>query len=376
MTKLNVGIVGGGYMGKAHAAAFASVGTLFETALKPVLHSVCGSSPQSSQRYAEAFGFQNAAKDWRALVEDKAVEAIIIASPQETHREICAAALALGKPVLNEKPLGATLADAEAMVAAAKASGAVNMIGFNYMKTPVTQHALAKVREGVLGDIISFRAQHTEDFMSDPNEPATWRSHGRANGNMGDLAPHVINHALQFMGPLKEVMADISSAYTTRPDGQGGRVEVSNDDQAHLLCHFENGVRGSLFISRVATGKKMGIEYEICGTKGALRFDQEDQNSLWYYNAQDAEAVRGFRRILAGPAHPDYVSFCQGPGHGTGYQDQIIIQAAHFLRAIETHNMDKGEPAGPSFQAGLDVARVIDSAWRSHESRSWVTISD
>ncbi|MEM9734014.1 MAG: Gfo/Idh/MocA family oxidoreductase [Pseudomonadota bacterium] len=371
MARVNIGIVGGGYMGKAHAAAFASVGTLFETALKPVLHSVCGSAPQSSKRYADAFGFQNAAGDWNALVHDEAVDAIVIASPQNTHREICEAALALGKPVLNEKPLGATLEDAKAMAAAASRSGAVNMVGFNYMKTPVTQHALAMVRSGALGDILSFRAQHTEDFMAGPEEPATWRSHGRANGNMGDLAPHIVNHALQFMGPMKEVMADISSAYQTRPDEAGGRVEVTNDDQATLLCHFENGVRGSLFISRVATGKKMGIEYEICGTKGALRFDQEDQNSLWYYNAEEREAVRGFRRILAGPAHPDYGNFCQGAGHGTGYQDQIIIQAAHFLRAI-----DKGETATPSFQAGLDVARVIDSAWRSHESRSWVTIAD
>ncbi len=369
MTRINVGIIGGGYMGKAHSSAFASVGAVFETALKPVLHSICGSSPDSSKRYAQAYGFINAADDWRQLVENPEVEAVIVASPQSTHRAICEAAFALGKPVLCEKPLGASLEDATAMAAAAKVSGAVHMIGFNYMKAPVTQHAVNMIKKGMIGEIIFFRAAHLEDFLADPNTPANWRTEGRATGNMGDLAPHIINHSLQFMGPLKEVMADIATVYPKRPDGKGGEARVTNDDHATLLCHFESGVRGSLYSSRVATGKKMGIEYEISGTKGALRFDQEDQNTLWYYNAEDNEAERGFRRILAGPAHPDYLNFCQGPGHGTGYVDLVIMQAAEFLRAIET-----GESADPGFEAGLAVSKVVDAAWRSHESRSWVSV--
>ena len=101
----------------------------------------------------------------------------------------------------------------------------------------------------------------------------------------------------------------------------------------------------------------------------ALRFDHEDQNSLWYYNADDGEAEQGFKRILAGPAHPDYLNFCQGPGHGTGYLDQIIMQAAAFLHAINS-----GETAEPGFEAGLAVSKVVDAAWKSHESRAWVSV--
>ncbi|MDD9909103.1 MAG: Gfo/Idh/MocA family oxidoreductase [Ahrensia sp.] len=369
MATLNIGIVGGGYMGKAHASAFASVGTVFETRAKPILHSVCGSNPASSKRYAQAYGFAKAATNWQSLVDDPQVQAIIIASPQETHRPIAEAALALGKPVLCEKPLGASLADAQAMTLAANSSGAVNMIGFNYMKTPVTQHALAMVKSGALGEIVSFRACHTEDFLAGPTTPGSWRTNGPANGNMGDLAPHIVNHALQFMGPIREVMADISTVHTERPDGAGGMVPVTNDDQATLLCHFEHGVCGTLHCSRIATGKKMGIEYEIAGTEGALRFDQEDQNALWYYDASNAASERGFRRILAGPEHPDYVNFCLGPGHGTGYLDQIIIQAAAFLRAV-----DGEADQGPDFAAGLAVSKVIDAAWRSHEAREWVAV--
>jgi len=122
-------------------------------------------------------------------------------------------------------------------------------------------------------------------------------------------------------------------------------------------------------MTRVATGKKMGIEYEIVGSKGALRFDQEDQNSLWYYDANAKASQQGFKRILAGPAHPDYLNFCQGSGHGTGYIDQLVIQAASFLQAIHT-----GKPADPGFDAGLAVSQIIDAVWRSHETRSWVTV--
>lgn len=369
MKKINIGIVGGGYMGKAHASAFASVGTVFETSLKPVLHSICGSTPQSSQHYAEAYGFLNAADDWQHLVEDPAVEAIIVAAPQATHRKICETAFALGKPVLCEKPLGAGLQDATAMSAAAKASGVVNMIGFNYMKTPVTQHALNMVQRGELGEIISFRAAHIEDFLADPATPANWRTEGRANGNMGDLAPHIINHALQFMGPVKELIADIATVFPVRPDGKGGEVDVTNDDHATMICHFANGIKGSLHTSRVATGKKLGLEYEITGTKGTLWFDQEDQNSLWHYDTKDRATEQGFKRILAGPSHPDYLNFCQGPGHGTGYLDLIIMQAAAFLEAIET-----GETAEPGFEAGLAVSKIIDAAWQSHDTRAWVSV--
>ena len=82
-------------------------------------------------------------------------------------------------------------------------------------------------------------------------------------------------------------------------------------------------------------------------------------------------AQRGFRKILTGPAHPDYLPFCQGPGHGTGYQDQIIIEARDFLRAIET-----GEPVWPTLQDGLEVSRVVAAALQSASERRWIELED
>ena len=88
MTKIGIGIVGGGYMGKAHSAAYAGVGTIFETNLRPVLEMVCATTDASAERYKTKFGFNRCTADWRVLVEDPKVEAVIIASPQSTHREI------------------------------------------------------------------------------------------------------------------------------------------------------------------------------------------------------------------------------------------------------------------------------------------------
>ncbi|MEN9012531.1 MAG: Gfo/Idh/MocA family oxidoreductase, partial [Yoonia sp.] len=201
MPEIRIGLIGGGYMGKAHSVAYAAVAGVFDTPLRPVLEMICASSPASAERYRTAYGFHRATDDWRALVSDEAIDAIVIASPQTTHREIAEAAFALGKPVFCEKPLGASLDDSRAMLAAAEAAGAIHMTGFNYIRTPASQFARQLVAEGRIGDVTWFRGEHTEDFFADPALPATWRTQGMGNGTMGDLAPHMINGARALIGP-------------------------------------------------------------------------------------------------------------------------------------------------------------------------------
>ncbi len=366
MTSLGVGIVGGGYMGKAHAVAMSSVGAVFNTALRPRLELVAARSADSAERYRKAYGFERGTADWRALVADDKVDAIVIASTQDTHRAIAEAAFAVGKPVLCEKPLGMSIEDSAAMCSAAEASGVANMVGFNYIRTPASGFARALIEAGEIGEITWFRGEHTEDFLADPTIPANWRTDGDANGTLGDLAPHMINGARALAGPIASVMGMHETVHATRTGGV-----VNNDDQAQMMCRFESGAMGHLFFSRIATGRKMGYAYEISGTKGAIRFDQEDQNALWLYRMEGPEAQQGFTKILAGPAHPDFEPFCQGPGHGTGYQDQIIIEARDFLQAIET-----GEAVWPTFREGHEVNRVIAAARLSQDEGRWVQVND
>jgi predicted dehydrogenase len=366
MTQIGIGIVGGGYMGKAHAVAMAAVGAVFETALRPRLEMVCATSDASAERYRTAYGFNRATTDWRVLVSDPAVEAVIIASPQSTHREIAEAAFALGKPVLCEKPMGASLDESIAMVAAAEDAGAINMTAFNYIRTPASQYARQLIADGVIGDLTWFRGEHTEDFLADPTAPATWRTTGVANGTMGDLAPHMLNAALALIGPIKSLIAEVETVHTDRPGGT-----VTNDDHGQMMCRFENGAMGAMYFSRIATGRKMGYAYEIIGTKGAIKFDQEDQNAIWLYQMDGPAAQRGFTKILTGPAHPDYLPFCQGPGHGTGYQDQIIIEAKDFLEAIAA-----GQNKWPTFRDGMEVNKIVAAALTSSDAKAWVNVTD
>ena len=365
MTEIGIGILGGGYMGKAHSVAMAAVGAVFNTSLRPRLEMICASTTESAERYRAAFGFARATHDWRILVNDPKVEAIVIATPQETHREIALAAFDLGKPVFCEKPLGASLDDSRAMVDAAEASGVPNMTGFNYIRTPASQYARQLIADGAIGNVTWFRGEHTEDFLADPQTPASWRTSGDANGTMGDLSPHMINAALALLGPVDRLIAEVETVHKQRPGG-----DVDNDDHGQLMCRFANGAMGQMYFSRISTGRKMGYAYEVTGTKGAIRFDQEDQNALWLYRAEGDEATRGFTKILTGPAHPDYEPFCQGPGHGTGYQDQIIIEARDFLEAIAT-----GKSIWPTFRDGMEVNRIVAAAMASSREKTWKDVS-
>lgn len=359
--EIGIGLIGGGYMGKAHAVAMSSVGAVFDTDLRPRLEMICTSSQESAEKYRRAYGFHHATDDWRSLVADPKVEAVIIASPQATHSDIALAAFKQGKPVFCEKPLGLSTQQSAQMLEAAEKSGVVNMVGFNYIRTPASQYARKLIQDGAIGRILWFRGEHSEDFMADGNAPTTWRSQGEANGTLGDLAPHMINGALALVGEIDQVMADIQTCYTNR----------GNDDQVQLMCRFNSGVMGQMYFSRVHTGRKMGYCYEVVGSRGTIRFDQEDQNALWLYQSEEDSAQQGFRRILTGPAHPDYASFCQGAGHGTGYQDQIIIEAKDFLEAIAS-----GKPTWPSFADGHAVNCVIEAARQSAKTGNWAIIGD
>ena len=372
MREIGIGIIGGGYMGKAHAVAMAAVGAVFELNIRPRLQMVCATSDASAMRYKNAYGFAEATTDWRALVANPKVEAIIIASPQNTHHAIAMAAIAAKKPVFCEKPMGLSLEEAREMTEAAEAGNVVNMVGYNYIRTPASQFARKLIAEGAIGDIVWYRGEHTEDFLANAETPANWRTRDWASGNIGDLAPHPINAALALCGPIEKVNGHWQTVYETRPKIDGtGHEKVLNDDQAQMMIRFANGAMGHIFASRIAHGRKMGYAYEITGTKGAIRFDQEDQNALWLYRAEGPEATRGFVKILAGPAHPDFLAFCQGPGHGTGYQDQIIIEAKDFLTAIES-----GTSIWPSFRDGLEVLRVSAALTKAHETESWQAISE
>ena len=254
------------------------------------------------------------------------------------------------------------------MLEVAEKSGCIHMVGFNDIRSPASQLARQIIAAGEIGDITYFRGEHTEvsgrsgTARNLANQrPRQWQ-HGRSDA-------HIINAACALIGPIASVSAEIETVHKLRPTPTGSEA-VTNDDDAHITCRFESGTLGSLYISRIATGRKMGYAYEMFGTKGAIRFDQEDQNALWLYKGDAAANRQGFTKILTGPQHPDYEAFCLGPGHGTGYQDQIIIEARDFREAIAD-----GKTRWPSFRDGMIVNQIIEAAWKSQDERRWVDVS-
>ncbi len=370
-----VGVIGAGFMGKTHTLALHAVGAVFGLDTRPVADMIATSSVESAERAAARLGFARYTGDWRELVSDSAIDAVIVAAPLP-HREMVLAALEHGKHVLCEKPLASHTAEAIEMRDAAEQTGLACMVGLNYPKNPASQLARDLIADGTLGEIVSARIVHVEDFLADPGLPMDWRMRaaeaGKA-GALGDLGSHAIGMAHWLLGPIAEVMAETRVIHRERPDDNTGqRVPVENDDQADLLLRFVRGVSASLHVSRVATGHKMGLSYEIVGTKGTIIFDQERLSELQLYAHTDDARVTGFRRIPIGPSHRDYGDFCPAPGHGTGYNDMVTIQMRDFIAASTGHC----PKAWPNFSDALAVHRVIDAALDSARAGHWVNVAE
>lgn len=367
--EIGIGIIGSGYMGKHHAAALSSVGPLCNTTLRPRLEAISARTKEKANAKALEFGAARGTDNWRDIIKDPKIEAVIVATPAAEHFEMCMAALNAGKHVFCEKPLGKSFEEASALADAADKAGVMTMAGYNYAKTPATQFVREMLANGEIGDITYLRCEHTEDFHANPEAEWWWRSDGRHNGTLNELSCHIINAALALGGPVASLVADIQTVHKERPSPDGMKP-VTNDDHVQFIFRYASGALGHLYSSRIATGRKMGYIYEIFGTKGAVRFNQEDQNSVWIYKGGQVPRTAGFTQVYTGPEHPDYVHFNLGPAHGTGFVDQIVIEAKDFLQAIET-----GVPVWPTFRDGAEVMRIVKAAWTSHETRSWVDVN-
>lgn len=370
---LTVGLIGAGYMGRAHAIAFHGVGATFGPDYAVRCLSLADHSPESAQSAARALGFEGAAASWQDLVRNPDIDIVDICAPNHLHREMALAALAGGKHVYCEKPLATTLLEAREVGRAAQRTRACCLVGFNYICNPLLQYAREMISAGELGEIVSFRGRYFEDYLSDARSPFTWRCERRfaGAGALADLGSHLINLAHFLLGPIARVSSSLETIHRERVDPNSGRVcTVENEDTARVLIEFHSAARGSLEISRVAAGYKCGLAAEIVGTRGSIGFDQERMNELRLYAASAHSVRRGFTTVLAGPEHPDYAAFCPAPGHGLGINDLKVIEVRNLIRAIR-----EGTAAWPDFAEGVRVQEVIDAIEVSARSGTWVEVS-
>lgn len=377
---LGIGMVGYAFMGATHSQAWRTAPAFFDLPLLPRMAAVCGRNEEAAGKVAQRFGWESVETDWRALLKRDDINVIDICTPGDTHAEIAIEALRAGKHVLCEKPLANTVAEAEAMAAAAAdaaKNGVRAMVGFTYRRTPAVALAQKLVADGRIGTIRHVRAQYLQDWLTDENAPLNWRldKDKAGSGALGDIGAHIIDMAQYVTGSqIASVSGLMETFVKTRPIGGehatlGGsassdaeRGPVTVDDAAVFTGRFVDGAIGVFEATRFANGRKNGLRLEVNGSKGSLAFDFEDMNVLEYFDGTEDPSIAGFRRIIVTEASHPYIAAWWPPGHGLGYEHGFTHQVVDFVNDIAA-----GKDPVPSFADGLAVQRVLDAVAASSE---------
>ncbi len=373
---LNIGMVGYGFMARAHSNAWANVSHFFDTGYRPVLKAAAARNVSKLRHFAAMWGYESVESDWQALIARKDIDAIDICVPNDLHAEIAIAAAAAGKMVLCEKPLARTEAEGQPMVDAVEKAGVPNMVWYNYRRVPAVTLIKQMVADGRLGKIFHYRAKFLQDWTISPDVPqggqGTWRLDVDAAGSgvTGDLLAHCLDTALWINGPISSLTAMTETFVKTRRHAESGDVRaVGIDDAAAVLTRFGNGSLGTFESTRYARGHKAGYTLEINGENGSLAWDLHDLNRVQYFDHAIAGAQRGWTNILITDGDHPYLGKWWVPGLIIGYEHSFTHQVADFLDGLKS-----GKAAAPSFREALQTNRVCDAILTSGKSGNWVTL--
>lgn len=381
--KVNVGMVGYKFMGKAHSHAYKDVGMFFDMNADVVMKAICGRNEEGVKEAMNKFGWEGYETDWRKLVARDDIDLIDVNAPSDAHKEITLAAVAAGKHVFCEKPLALNLADGREMLEAAEKAGVKHAVCFNYRFLPAVQLAKKLIDDGKIGEIHHYRATYLQDWLADPKAPLAWRlkKEVAGSGAHGDLNAHCIDLARFLIGEFDRVIGHSRTFVKQRPipastsglSGQGTDEmgEVTVDDATGFLADFKNGAMGSFIATRFATGRKNGNTFEIHGSKGTIRWDLERLNELEVYFKDDEPNEAGFRTIsVTEPTHK-YAGNWWPAGHIIGYEHGFVHIVYEFVQHITA-----GAPFAPTFLDGVRCQEVLEAVDLSIERGSWVNISE
>lgn len=370
---LNIGMVGYGFMGRTHSNAFAQAPHFFDMDYKPVLKTICARSADKAKAFAEQWGYESSVTDWRKLLDDKSIDLIDIASPNDTHMEIAIAAAQAGKMVMCEKPLGRSAAESAKMVEAVERAGVANMVWYNYRRVPAVTLAKQLIDEGRLGKIFHYRAKFLQDWTISKDLPqggqGLWRLDVGVAGSgvTGDLLAHCIDTAMWLNGGISSVTGLTETFIKERHHNITGKTEkVGIDDASLFLSRFENGSLGSFEATRYARGHKALYTLEINGEHASIFWDLHDLHRLQYFDHRDEGRTRGWRSVHITDGDHPYMNKWWVPGLQIGYEHTFIHQAADFIDGLTS-----GKPAAPTFRDALATDIVTDAVLKSAKTGQW-----
>ena len=376
MKKINVGMVGYGFMGRTHSNAFLKAGRFFDLPFQPVLKTICARNSDRAKAFAENWGYESTETDWRRMVESPEIDLVDIASPNDTHLEIAVAAARAGKIVMCEKPLGRSAHESEQMVKAVEAAGVANMVWYNYRRVPAVMLAKQLIDEGRLGKVFHYRAKFLQDWTISAELPqggeGLWRLDKSVAGSgvTGDLLAHTIDTAMWLNGGIDEVSAVTETFIKSRKHNLSGEVQaVTIDDASLALARFSNGSLATFEATRYARGHKALYTLEINGENASIMWDLHDLHRLQYFDHRDEGLVRGWKSIhITDREHP-YMSHWWVPGLQIGYEHTFVHQVADFMTALGA-----GKSASPTFREAMATDDVTDAILESSANRHWVKV--
>ncbi len=370
---LNIGMVGYGFMGRAHSNAFKQANNFFQLEHQAVLKTACARDAAKLKDFAEQWGYESTESDWRKLVERKDIDVIDIAASNDMHLEIALAAAANGKMVMCEKPLGRNAGESAKMVAAVENAKVANMVWYNYRRVPAVTLAKQLIDEGKLGKIFHYRAKFLQDWTISADLPqggqGLWRLDVNIAGSgvTGDLLAHCIDTAMWLNGAIEKVTAITETFIKERQHALTGKKEkVGIDDASLFLARFENGSLANFEATRYARGHKAQYTFEINGEKASIMWDLHDLHRLQYFDHRDEGRTRGWRSIHVTDGDHPYMAKWWVPGTQIGYEHSFVHQAADFIEGVET-----GKLAAPTFREAMATDRVTDAVLKSAASGQW-----
>ena len=370
---LNIGMIGYGFMGRAHSNAFSQAPHFFDLPYQPVLKAASARNAEKLKPFAEQWGYQSTETDWRKLIERKDIDLIDIAAPNDMHKEIALAAAAAGKMVMCEKPLGRNAAESREMVAAVDKAKVPNMVWYNYRRVPAVTFAKQLIDEGKLGKIFHYRAKFLQDWTISADLPqggqGLWRLDVGVAGSgvTGDLLAHCIDTAMWLNGGIDKVVGMTETFIKERHHNITGKTEkVGIDDASLFLCRFDNGSLANFEATRYARGHKALYTLEINGEKASIFWDLHDLHRLQYFDHRDEGTTRGWRSIHITDGDHPYMSKWWVPGLQIGYEHSFVHQAADFIQSLDTDR-----PAAPTFRDALATDLVTDAVLKSARTGQW-----
>ena len=377
MKKLNLGLIGYGFMGRAHSNAFRKVSNFFDLEYQPVLKAVCARDEAKVRAFAAKWGYESHETDWRKLIARKDIDLVDIACPNDMHKEIALAAAKAGKMVLCEKPLAMDGPEGLMMAKAVEKAGVPNMVWYNYRRVPAVTLAKQLIDEGRLGRIFHYRAKFLQDWTISKDLPqggaGLWRLDVKVAGSgvTGDLLAHCIDTAVWLNGGIEKVNAMTETFIKERKHQLTGKVEkVGIDDACAFLARFNNGSLATFESTRYARGHKALYTFEINGEHASIFWDLHDLHRLQYFDHRDEGRVRGWRSLHITDGDHPYMGKWWVPGLQIGYEHTFVHQVADFLEGVA-----KGKPASPTFRDALETQYVCDAVLKSAGSGKWEKVA-